>query len=610
VIRIAKHRKVLVMRNAETVLEIIHKRGRKGLPLEDIYRQLYNPDLYLRAYARLYSNKGAMTKGTTSETVDGMSLAKIEKLIDDLRHERYRWTAVRRIRIPKKNGKRRPLGIPTWSDKLLQEVIRLLLEAYYEPQMSDHSHGFRPERGCHTALNSIKHTWTGTKWFIEGDITGCFDHIDHQVMLSILQEKLHDKRFVRLLDGLLKAGYLEQWKYHTTLSGTPQGGVLSPLLANIYLDRLDRFVETVLLPTYNRKAKRRKHPLYTRMASRVSKLRKKGRKEEAARLRKHMLHLPSYDPDDPEYRRLRYVRYADDFLLGFAGPLAEAEEIRAQLGTFLHEELRLELNQEKTLITHAQTGAAHFLGYEIATHHANDKLGAPTWQRTINGKMELRVPAAVIEANCAKYMAHGKPIHRAELIHESDYAITEKYQWKYRGLMQYYALAVNIAWLSKLHYVMRTSLLKTLAHKHKSTVNRMVKKYQTDIETPYGKMKCLEVRIERREKKPLVARFGGIPWRRQATAILHDINPQPVVIPRNELIKRLLQETCELCGSKENISVHHIRGLKDLQGKGRRDKPLWVQVMAAMRRKTLVVCGYCHWAIETGKPTRQPTCGK
>jgi Type II intron maturase/Reverse transcriptase (RNA-dependent DNA polymerase) len=379
---------------------------------------------------------------------------------------------------------------------------------------------------------------------------------------------------------------------------------LSPVLSNIYLDRLDTFVETVLLPTYNRKAKRRKHPLYTRIASRVSKLRRKGRKEEAAPLRKQMLQLPSYDPDDPEYRRLRYVRYADDFLLGFAGPLAEAEEIRAQLKTFLHEELKLELSQEKTLITHAHTGAAHFLGYEIATHHANDKLGAPTWQRTINGKIELRVPAAVT------YSAKGKPIHHAELIHESDFAIMEKYQWKYRGLMQYYALAVNIAWLDKLHYVMQTSLLKTLAHKHKSTVNQMVRKYQTDIETPYGKMKCLEVRIERGEKKPLVARFGGIPWRRQETAILHDINPQPVVIPRNELVKRLLQETCELCGSEENISVHHLRGLKDLKGKGRRDKPLWVQVMAAMRRKTLVVCGYCHWAIATGKPTRQPIRGE
>lgn len=280
-IRIAKDREVREMRDAETVLEIIRERGRKGLPLEDIYRQLYNPDLYLRAYARLYSNKGAMTKGTTSETVDGMSRGKIEKIIDEIRHERYRWTPVRRVYIPKKNGKMRPLGMPTWSDKLLQEVIRLILEAYYEPQMSDYSHGFRPRRGCHTALSELRQKWTGTKWFIEGDIKGCFDNIDHEMMLSILREKLHDNRFLRLLNGLLKAGYLEEWKYNVTLSGTPQGGVISPLLANIYMDRLDKFVEKVLLPKYNCKEKRSLNLSYKRIQNKAIALKKKGMKKEA-----------------------------------------------------------------------------------------------------------------------------------------------------------------------------------------------------------------------------------------------------------------------------------------------------------------------------------------
>jgi group II intron reverse transcriptase/maturase len=245
-----------MMRSAETVLGIIQEYGRRKLPLRNIYRLLYNPDLYLRAYARLYSNKGAMTKGTTSETVDSMSLRKIKRIIDELRYERYRWTSVRRIYISKKNGKMRPLGMPTWSDKLLQEVIRLILEAYYEPQFSDHSHGFRPERGCHTALSKIRHEWTGTKWFVEGDIAGCFDNIDHQIMMEILRENIHDNRFLRLVDGLLKAGYLEEWYYHRTMSGTPQGGVISPILSNIYLDRLDKYVENVLLAAYNRKEKR------------------------------------------------------------------------------------------------------------------------------------------------------------------------------------------------------------------------------------------------------------------------------------------------------------------------------------------------------------------
>src|SRR6516164_8717491 len=216
------------MRNADTVLGVIRERGRRRLPLEDIYRQLYNRDLYLRAYGRIYRNDGAMTPGSTPETVDAMSLGKIDTIIGSLRQEAYRWTPARRTYIPKKSGKLRPLGIPTWSDKLLQEVIRSLLEAYYEPQFSGRSHGFRPGRGCHTALEEIQRQWRGTVWFIEGDITDCFGSLDHSIMRSMLAEKIHDGRFLRLIDGLLQAGYLEDWRYHETLSGAPQGGILTP----------------------------------------------------------------------------------------------------------------------------------------------------------------------------------------------------------------------------------------------------------------------------------------------------------------------------------------------------------------------------------------------
>src|SRR4051794_2697638 len=241
------------MRNADTTLAIIRERGKRGLHLEDVYRRLYNPDLYLRAYGRIYRNDGAMTRGTTEETVDGMSQEKILHIIEKLRFERYRWTPVRRTYIEKKGStKMRPLGVPTWSDKLLQEVVRSVLEAYYEPQFSDRSHGFRPERGCHTALRQVFATWAGTKWFIEGDIKGCFDNIDHAVLLSILREKIRDNRFLTLVENLLKAGYLEQWDYRPTLSGTPQGGIASPLLANIYLDKFDRHVEQMLIPEFTK----------------------------------------------------------------------------------------------------------------------------------------------------------------------------------------------------------------------------------------------------------------------------------------------------------------------------------------------------------------------
>ena len=238
------------MRTADTILNIIHDRGKRQLPLDDVYRQLYNPDMYLRAYAKLYKNDGALTPGTTGETVDGMSLDKIDRVIEAIRHERWKWPPVRRTYVEKPKGGKRPLGMPDWSPKVVQEIVRSILEAYYEPQFSDHSHGFRPRRGCHTALTEIHKQWTGTKWFIEGDIKGCYDNIDHTILMHILRENIRDNRFLRLIEGTLKAGYCEEWTYHPTFSGSPQGGIVSPILSNIYMDRLDRYVEDTLIPAY------------------------------------------------------------------------------------------------------------------------------------------------------------------------------------------------------------------------------------------------------------------------------------------------------------------------------------------------------------------------
>jgi len=562
------------MRTATTVLNIIQERGKRKLPIEDLYRQLYNPELYLRAYAKLYPNKGAMTQGSTSETVDAMALTKINKIIEDLRQERYRWTPVRRLYIPKKQkGKFRPLGLPSWSDKLLQEVIRQILEAYYDCQFSDHSHGFRPGRGCHTALSTIKQTWNGSRWFIEGDIKACFDRIDHGVLLSILGEKIHDNRFLRLIRHLLQAGYLEDWQYHKTLSGSPQGGVVSPILSNIYLDKLDTFVEQTLLPKYNRGETRRINPQYRLIYKRLYRKRKAGKLKEAKALAKQLRTHPQGDSADPNYRRLRYTRYADDTLFGFAGPKAEAEEIKRQLKEFLQDTLKLELSEEKTLITHAKTEAARFLGYEIVAQQGNDQLDQHG-KRCINGVIGLRVPIDAIDARCRLYMKRNKPIHRPTLLFESDYTIIDRYQAEYRGVVQYYLLAYNVCRLSKLHFVMERSLTRTLANKHKSTAKQMRNKYRSTIETPYGPMKCLKVIVERENgKKPLVTYFGGIPLRRQKEVMLHDQTPRMLDGTRSELVKRLLAETCEMCGSKEDIEVHHIRKLADLNIEGRPEKP-------------------------------------
>lgn len=592
------------MQNAETALAVIRERGTKGVPLERVYRLLFNQELYLRAYARLYPNEGAMTKGSTPETVDGMSLAKIDKLIDDVRYERHRWQPSRRVYTPKPNGKTRPLGIPTWSDKLLQEVMRSILETYYEPQFSDQSHGFRPNHGCHTALREIQYTWYGTRWFIEGDIAQYFDTIDHTTLLGILGETIHDGRFLRLTKELLDAGYMEDWKFNKTLSGTPQGGVISPLLSNIYLNKFDQWVKNTLIPMYTRGKRRKANPPYQHMCEKLYRMRKRGQKEGMKELIKQRRKLPSQDPNDKGYRRLRYVRYADDFLLGYAGTKDEAEEIKRMIKEWLRNNLKLTLSDEKTLITHATTQKARFLGYEVGNQQSDDKRDARK-RRSINGGIGLYVPAKVVEAKCSRYKKDGKIVHRPELLEQSDYTIAMTYQQEYRGIVHYYSYAINVIWLHKLHWDMRTSLLKTLAAKHKTSVMSMVRRYVTDIQTPQGKtLKGLVVRMDREGKPPLIAQFGGISLTRQPFAILNDQPPQ-IWNGRTELLQRLLADECELCGSRENVEIHHIRKLADLNQKGRKEKPRWVIRMAQMRRKTLAVCSECHDAIHAGRPTRQ-----
>lgn len=589
------------MRTAEAYLNIIRSRGQRGLPVNDFYRQLRNPEWFLQAYGKIYRNDGAMTPGVTEETVDAMSLKKIRTIIDDLDREAYRWTPVRRTYIPKKNGKLRPLGMPTWSDKLLQEVIRCLLEAYFEPQFSEHSHGFRPRRGCHTALREIYFNWRGTVWFIEGDIRGCFDNIDHTVLLSMLREQIHDNRFLRLIENLLKAGYLEEWKYHGTFSGSPQGGIVSPILSNIYLDRLDRFVEQTLSPMFTRGKERKPNPEYNRLYFRSRYLRKTGREEEGRALYKQAQQLPSRLLDDPEYRRLKYVRYADDFLLGFVGTRHEAEEIKCRLTLFLREQLRLELSEDKTLITHARSEKARFLGYELCV--TQDDRKHTSGRRSVNAVVSLRVPKAVIKAKCEPYQNGDQPKHRSELLGHSVFDIVAQYQSVYRGIVNFYVMAHNVRDLSQLHGVMQRSLTKTLAAKLRISVPQVYERLATTIETEHGPRRVLEVRIDRRDKQPLIARWGGISLAWKLDSTLFDREPVPI-INMTELVQRLLADACELCGSQDDVQVHHIRALKDLRQFGRSEKPLWVQVMAARRRKTLVVCHACHRAIHEGRPTR------
>jgi group II intron reverse transcriptase/maturase len=593
---------------AQKFLEIVRKWSEQGRHIERVYRKIQDRELLLAAYGRLYANRGATTPGVKREdTVDGMSLERIDRIIEQLKSGTYQWQPVRRVKIPKrKRGKQRPIGLPTWSDKLLQEVIRMVLEAYYEPRFSKHSHGFRPGRGCHTALQEIYATWSGTKWFIEGDIEGCYDNIDHDILLDLIGRHIQDQRFLKLLKGMLQAGYMEGWKYEQTYSGTPQGGVCSPILANIILNELDQYVEQELIPQYHSGEKRRVNPKYVQLEYEMTKARRHGQVERYKGLKREKMTLPSGLPDDPDYRRLSYVRYADDHLLGFIGSRTEAVEIKQKIQEFL-KSLNLTLSEAKTLITHATTGRARFLGYEIYIGRNNTKLTnhknqAKCIKRSINGKPILSVPRDVVKEWQTRYTKNGKAIQRPFLLQCSDHEIIQIYGLEFQGLVNYYTMAHNVSTcLYSVKYAYQQSLVKTLADKHQQKTSWVYQKYVRKSEHGVTAL-IAETPNPKHPEKPLKAKFGDKPIRFNPNAVISDYLPQ-YYPGRNELVRRLLANECELCGSSEKIKVHHIRQLKGIRKKyqGRKEPPAWAKFMMERNRKTIVVCHQCHTAIHAGK---------
>lgn len=596
------------MQTAERILLAVRNLGEKRAPLTRIYRSLFSEDLYLAAYAKIYRNAGALTPGTENDTVDGMSLKRIRKLIGELRQERYKFRPSRRIHIPKASGNgTRPLGIPNFTDKLVQEVLRMLLEAYYEPRFRDSAHGFRPERGCHTALQAVSQRFGGAIWFIEGDIKGCFDNIDHEVLLRILARDIHDGRLLNLIRMSLKAGVMEGWKYHLTYSGTPQGGVLSPLLSNIYLNEMDTFIEDNLIPRYTRGERRAPDRVYRQVSHRVKRARAQGDYPLAERLEQERRSLPSGDRQDPNFRRLKYVRYADDFILAYIGPKGEAEQVKAEIGEFLHDQLKLELSTAKTLITHAKTQQARFLGYAVSCYWVNDKLfhfgDGRAKQRSINGHVRLGLPPGLVNHHRQSYMRRGKSIHEANLLHYTDANIIYIYQQRFRGLTEYYKYAVDRHHLKNLKATMQESLVKTLAHKYRLSVSQVYRKYRATLTVAGRQYKGLQVSVPT-PKGVCHIQWGGIPLTvvKPGTERIQD-KRYFTFHYRSDLVRRLQMDTCELCGSRENCEVHHIRKLADLKQRGQHNPPPWVSAMIAMQRKTLIVCEDCHNKIHAGQST-------
>lgn len=579
---------------------------------ERLYRNLYNKEFYYEAYAKLYKNKGSNTKGINNDTIDGMSEKRIEKLIEQLKNQTYQPNPVRRTYIQKKNGKTRPLGIPTFEDKLVQEVARRLLESIYEPQFSVHSHGFRPNLSCHTALKEIRNTFTGTRWFIEGDIKGFFDNIDHHVLVGILRKKIQDEKFINLIWKFLRAGYVEDWVFHKTYSGAPQGGIISPLLSNIYLNELDQYVEQYI-ENYNKGDKRTHNITYHNLASKIAKRKRNNKRDwftlteeqkeerlkELKALYKELQSHDSKDLFDPNYRRLKYVRYADDFILGVIGSKKEAEQIKHDLKTFLKEHLKLELSDEKTLITHSKKNA-RFLGYDIRVVRDWHRMKMPngTKKRKFNYQTKLFVPhekyiQKLVQLNALKIGRNNgwKPVHRPYLVHNDDLEIIRTYNAEIEGYYNYYRLASNVHVLQSFRQTMKYSMIKTYANKYKSTVSKIISKH--NIDGKFG------VRYETKEG-PKIAYFTEQRMEKNDAvkqSIVDIVENTLIYSGRTSLIDRLLAEKCEWCGATGTpLEMHHIHKLKDLKG-----KKMWEQRMIARRRKTMALCVSCHHDLHNGK---------
>ena len=608
------------MRSPENVLESLKSKAcNENYKYQRLYRNLYNPQFYLLAYQRIQANPGNMTAGTDGKTIDGMGIKRINALIEKVRDFSYQPHPARRTYIPKANGKMRPLGIPSFDDKLIQEVVRLMLESIYEPTFSDQSHGFRMGRSCHTALKYVQKYFTGTKWFVEGDIKGCFDNVDHHVLMHILRKRIADEHFIGLLWKFLKAGYMEDWNYHNTYSGTPQGSIISPILANIYMNELDNYMQEYanrfncgerrkINPAFKKKLDicRGKEQRLQRNAAKMSDEEKERLTAEIKELRRSLRSMPYSDQMDENYKRVFYVRYADDFLIGVIGSKADAEQIKKDVGSFIHENLHLEMSEEKTLITHGHN-FAKFLGYEITVSKDgfNKKTKTGFTRRVNNGKILLYVPhdkwlkrLLTYDALKIKYdKQHDnkevwEPVRRSCLLHLDDLEILNQYNAEIRGLYNYYRLANNVSVLNNFYYVMRYSMLKTFAGKYRTRISRIIRKYRKGKDFAveylqkngkvgqtlfYNKGFCRDTKVGR-ENPDIVARavenYGS-----------------------NSLIKRLKANKCEWCGAENMpLEMHHIRKLKDLKGRKQ-----WEIAMIGRKRKTMALCVNCHDKLHAGK---------
>lgn len=594
------------MRNPIYVLKSLEEKANaKEYGYERLYRNLYNPEFYLLAYQNIAKSQGSMTAGADGMTLDDMSEERINRIISTLKDHSYQPNPARRVQIPKKSdpNKTRPLGIPSTNDKLVQEIVRMILEAIYEPTFSKFSHGFRPKRSCHTALQEVQILFRGAKWIVEGDIKACFDSFDHHVLIDILKRRIKDEYFIALMWKFLKAGYMEQWEYHSTYSGTPQGSGISPILANIYLSELDTFLEEYQQTFKVSTGKRRASKEYERVRH-IYRVAKKELQESQSQpeavakfktAQKAVLDTPYYPAIDPSFKRIQFNRYADDFVVGVIGSKDDALKIKADIKDFLQEKLKLTLSEEKTKVTHSGE-LVRYLGYDFTISRSKDAMRKEdgTLQRFWYGNVNLYVPHEKWVQKLHEYKAFKivtdenghekwKPIHRGFLMNKSEVDIIGKYNSEIRGLYNYYCLADNATTLQDFYYMMRGSMLKTLAAKYNSSVMKILDKYTENGE--FGVYYNTKT-----ERKRCIFYHDGFRRQDKSPTLFIDTLPQYRKYVRpNSLAARLRAGVCEVCSAEtRDIRMHHIKRLKDLAGRSE-----FELLMMEKRRKSLALCPEC-----------------
>lgn len=552
-----------------------------------------NINILKLAYNNIKSKSGVNTPGSDKETLDGLTENWFINIQKEINTGGFKFKPSRRIDIPKTNGKIRTLGIPSPRDKIIQEAMKLVLEAIYEPTFLECSHGFRPGKGCHTAINYLKMKNGERKWFIEGDISKCFDTFDQKLLVNFLLKRIKDQVFMDLIHKALKAGYIDFNNiFHNTEIGTPQGSIISPILCNIYLHKFDEWVMNYI-KSFDKGTRRKANPEHHKIVRKL-----KGTELAKANKELRKKKIPVTQPNDKTYKRLSYVRYADDFLIGVIGSYQDCTKIKIDINEFLKTNLNLNLNLEKTSITNASKNRAKFLGFEIHITPINkrvilvrdNKEGVPIKvQQTSRPQISAPVSKIVEKLKERNYCRgnNNNPTRVGRLIHSTNSQIVNHFRVLWLGIANYYSICSNFAALNQVYYILLYSCVLTLASKLRlKTKRKVLKKFGKNIKI-------------KNEKGKILAYFPS--WEKpelNRKTWMETISPVNLIDKLSKFTYRTIDqfnEPCKLCGAIENIEMHHIKHLRK-----NKNKDYLTQTMININRKQVPLCKNCHIKIHKG----------